>query len=83
MNCKEPVIRNVDDLMGKKKKVNKKRNAPYLPDNPFMCLVIAKTGGGKSNVIIEMILQGILQFDEIIVYSKTLDQPKLAFLRAM
>ena len=82
MNYKEPIIRNVDDLMGKKKAVSKKRNAPYLPDNPLMCLVISRTGGGKTNVVLEMILQGILPFDELIVYSKTLDQPKLAFLRA-
>lgn len=75
----EPTIINLDDVVNKKKNKHK-RNAPFLPDNPFLALVVGKSGSGKTNVIINAIMQNMIPFDEIIVYSKTLEQPKLAYL---
>lgn len=69
---------NIDELMRQKPK--KKRNASFLPSTLFM-LAIGPTGCGKSNVILNLILGGHLEFDKLFVYSKTLYQPKMQFLQ--
>lgn len=71
------INRNIDDFMNKK---SKKRNASFLPSTLFS-LVIGPTGCGKSNVVLNLILGGYLEFTKLYVYSKTLDQDKMVFLQ--
>lgn len=84
----EPVIGNFDDIVNKGKKSKKRppKNAPFLPSYPLMGIIVAKTGSGKTNNLMWMIAGDgngkppMIYWDKIMLYSKTLDQDKYAWL---
>ena len=53
----------------------------YMPDKPFRMLICGKSGCGKTNLLMHILLQPLLQYDKIYLYSKSLDQEKLQYLR--
>lgn len=69
---------NLDDFVGTK---SRKRNAPFLPST-LLGLVIGPSNCGKSNVVLNLILGGYLDFTKLYVYSTTLGQDKMALLQA-
>lgn len=68
---------DIDALMGGGPK--RERHAAFLPSTLFM-LMIAPTGGGKTQTLMSLILNGYLDFQRIWIYSKTLYQPQYQLL---
>ena len=49
---------------------------PFMPDRFFRMLICAPSGGGKTNLLLNMLLTPLLYFDEIHLYAKNLQQNK-------
>ena len=58
---------------------NYKQKVSFMPDRCFRMLVCAPSGGGKTNVLLDMIYR-LLYFDEIYLYAKNLEQLKYQYL---
>ena len=54
---------------------NCKQKVSFMPDRCFRMLVCAPSGGGKTNVLLDMIYR-LLYFDKIYLYAKNLEQSK-------
>ena len=52
-----------------------KRLLPYMPSNTFRMLMCGLSGCGKTNTLMHM-LNNLLYFDNIYLFSKILEQPK-------
>lgn len=58
-----------------------KRQGPDLPQN-IRCIVAGGSSSGKTNLVLSLILSAHgLSFENLYVFSKTLNQPKYEFLR--
>jgi hypothetical protein len=80
-------IDSVDEFVDKYAPQPKYRNKnPLAPQWPFRALFIAPSGGGKTTVVVNMIMR-YLEFDRIYIYVKDLEEPKyqvlIAFFTAM
>ena len=53
----------------------------YLPDKPFRMLICGPSGAGKTNLLTNIILKPLIQYDKIYLYAKFFDQPKYEYLR--
>ena len=53
----------------------------YMPDKPFRMLICGKSGCGKINLLMNILLKPLLQYDKIYLFSKSLEQEKLQYLR--
>ena len=53
----------------------------YMPDKPFRMLICGKSGCGKTNLLMHILLKPLIQYDKIYLYSKSLEQEKLKCLR--
>lgn len=73
-------VANVDALVGEK--IDRpRRHGPLLPDN-IRGVFCGPSGCGKTNVLISLLIHSNgLKFENIYVYSKSLNQPKYTFLR--
>lgn len=60
-------------------KDNFKQLHDFMPDRCFRMLVCAPSGGGKTNLLLNMIYK-LLYFDEIFLYAKNLQQQKYQHL---
>lgn len=73
-------VANVDALVGEN--VNRpKKHGPLLPDS-IRAVFCGPSGCGKTNALISLIIHpNGLKFENIYVYSKSLNQPKYTFLK--
>ena len=51
----------------------------FMPDRCFRMLICAPSGGGKTNVLLDMIYR-LLYFDKIYLYARNLQQTKYKHL---
>lgn len=69
-------IENLDplcDMFVEKKKHQQKHQ--LAPQHPFRCLVVGPSGGGKSNLVMNLVLK-YLCFDKLYIYAKDLKEEK-------
>ena len=52
---------------------------PYIPDHPYIILIIGGSGSGKTNALLNLIIQEN-DIDKIYLYTKDLSEPKYEFL---
>lgn len=86
MNFQEQALKlpvaNVDALVGEKLD-QPKRHGPLLPDN-IRGLFCGPSSCGKTNVLLSLLIHpNGLKFDNIYIYSKSLNQPKYIFLKKL
>ena len=53
----------------------------YMPDKPFRMLICGPSGAGKTNLLTNILLKPLIQYDKIYLYAKFLEQPKYQYLR--
>ena len=60
---------------------NKKHNElwPYIPDHPYMILIIGGSWSGKTNTLLNLINEQY-DIDKIYLYARDLNQPKYEIL---
>lgn len=75
-------VRNIDDsMLGKKKK--SRRHSKLLP-NSIRCIIAGPSNSGKTNLLISLIeSENGLKFENIYIYSKTLEQNKYEYLKSV
>ena len=59
---------------------NFKQLYDYMPDRCFRMLICRKTGCGKTNTVLHMLIKPLIYYDKIYVYSKNLEQEKYTHL---
>ena len=59
---------------------NFKQLYDYMPDRCFRMLICGKSGCGKTNTVLHMLIKPLIYYDEIYLYSKNLEQEKYALL---
>ena len=52
---------------------------PYIPDRPYRILIIAGSGSGKTNTLLNLINEQ-KDIDKIYLYAKDLSEPKYEYL---
>ena len=52
-----------------------------MPDKPFRMLICRPSGEGKTNLLTNILLEPLIQYDKIYPYAKFLEQPKYQYLR--
>jgi hypothetical protein len=72
-------IINFDSVVKKYDTNDIPKKTKYSPKQPFRMLMTGRSGGGKTNGLFNILLYH-LSFDKIIIYSKSLYQPKYKFL---
>ena len=62
--------------------MNKFKHCDKLDANPLMCLIIGATGCGKTWLLFQMLTtEGILDFEKLVIYTTTLEQPYFQLLK--
>ena len=75
-------VANVDALVGQKV-IKNKRHGPLLPDS-ISSVFCGPSACGKTNVLLSLLIHpNGLKFDNIYIYSKSLNQPKYKFLEEL
>lgn len=75
-------VRNIDNSLNKKQSKHK-RHSELLP-NSIRCIIAGPSNAGKTNLLISLIeSEHGLKFENVYVYSKTLEQDKYKYLKAM
>ena len=59
---------------------NFKQLYDYIPDRYFRMLICGKSGCGKTNTVLHMLIKPLIYYDKIYLYSKNLEQEKYALL---
>lgn len=73
-------VRNLDDLTSTSKRKSK-RHSELLP-NSIRCIIAGPSNCGKTNLLISLIeSEHGLKFENIYIYSKTLEQDKYQYLK--
>jgi ABC-type lipoprotein export system ATPase subunit len=54
---------------------NKRNNSPLLPDSIRACIV-GKSGCGKTNLLLNLLLNDYLDYDHLYIFDKSLHQPE-------
>jgi len=73
-------IRNLDELINQFVPKTKSQNKnPFAPVFPSRAMIIAPSGGGKTNIVMNLVLD-YLQFDRLYLYVKDLEEDKYQFL---
>lgn len=76
-------ILNLDSLVSKTPGMEKKRHGSLLP-NTIRCLVCGPSNCGKTNVILNLLFSPDgLFFENVYLFSKSLNQPKYKFLECI
>ena len=52
----------------------------YMPDKCFRILICGPSGCGKTNLLLNILLKPLIQYDIIYLYSKSLEQEKFQYL---
>src|SRR5208282_5234436 len=58
---------------------NKRNNNPLLPDSIRACIV-GKSGCGKTNLLLNLLLNDYLDYDHLYIFGKSLHQPEYQVL---
>lgn len=75
-------VSNVDALVGEKVS-RSKRHGPLLPDS-IRGVFCGPSGCGKTNALISLLIHpNGLKFENVYIYSKSLNQPKYTFLQKL
>lgn len=76
-------IQNMDDFVNKfvEKKEYHNKN-PLAPQHPFRWVAIGPTGSGKTNIVVDLVVNH-LYFDKIYIYAKDLQDEKYLALIAL
>ena len=69
---------NFDDIVNENK-TKHNRNWPYIPDHPYKILIIGGLGSGKTNELINLIIEQN-DIDKIYLYARDLSEPKYEYL---
>ena len=69
---------NFDDIVNENK-TKHNRNWPYIPDHPYKILIIGGLGSGKTNALINLIIEQN-DIDRIYLYARDLSEPKYEYL---
>ena len=69
---------NLDDITNENKKEHNKK-WPFIPNHPYIILIIGGSGSGKTNALLYFI-KGQDHIDKIYLYAKYLSEPKYEFL---
>ena len=69
---------NLDNITSENNKEHNKK-WPYIPDHPYIILIIGGFGSGKTNTLLNLI-NGQDVIDKIYLYAKDLNEPKYEFL---
>lgn len=73
-------VRNADDSITSKK--SKKRKHSNLLPNSIRCIIAGPSNCGKTNLLLSLIeSENGLKFENIYIYSKTLEQDKYQYLK--
>lgn len=73
-------VRNLDEITSSNKP-KEKRHGPLLPNN-LRCIIAGPSGCGKTNLLISLIeSENGLKFENLYIYSKTLEQDKYKYLK--
>ena len=69
---------NLDSIINEK---NKEHNEkwPYIPNHPYRILIIAGSGSGKTNILLNLINEQ-KNIDKIYLYAKDLSETKYEYL---
>ena len=59
---------------------NFKQLQDYMPDRCFRMLICGKSGCGKTNTVLHMLIKTLIYYDKIYLYSKNLEQEKYSLL---
>lgn len=70
-------FKNYDDVASQGKYKDKH---PLMPKFPFRCLMVGGSASGKTNVLMNFLLNDLLHYDKLYLYSTSLDQPKYQYL---
>ena len=68
---------NLDDITNENNKEHDEK-WPYIPDHPYKILIIGGSGSGKTNALLNLIIQEN-DIDKIYLYTKDLSEPKYEF----
>ena len=68
---------NFDDIVNENK-TKHNRNWPYIPDHPYKILIIGGLGSGKTNELINLIIEQN-DIDKIYLYARDLSEPKYEY----
>lgn len=76
-------IKNMDEICDKfvEKKVYRNKNE-LAPQHPFRMLVVGPSGGGKTNIVMNLIME-YLDFDKLYLFAKDLQEEKYLTLIAL
>lgn len=73
-------VRNIDEFASGHKS-NERRHSELLPNN-LRCIIAGPSGCGKTNLLISLIeSENGVKFENLYIYSKTLEQDKYRYLR--
>ena len=59
---------------------NFKQLYDYMPDRCFRMLICGKSGCGKTNTVLHMLIKPLIYYDKVYFYSKNLEQEKYTHL---
>ena len=68
----------IPDYDKKETSNNFKQLYDYMPDGCFRMLICGKSGCGKTNTMLHMLIKPLIYHDKIYLYSKNLEQEKYA-----
>jgi len=75
-----PTLSSFDDIVEQQQ--GRTRHGPLLGTKTLRSLIIAPSGGGKTNLMLCLLLDKHgLFYENVYLYSKTLNQPKYVFLK--
>ena len=69
---------NLDDITNENNKERSKK-WPFIPDHPYIILIIGGSGSGKTNALLNLISQQS-DIDKIHLYAKDLSEAKSEFV---
>ena len=70
---------NLDSITNENNKKNNNEKCPYIPDHPYRILIIAGSGSGKTNTLLNLINEQN-NIGKIYLYAKDLIKPKYEIL---
>lgn len=76
-------VRNMDDVTSSSKRAKTKRHSALLP-NSIRCIIAGPSNCGKTNLLLSLIeSEHGLKFENVYIYSKSLEQEKYQYLKKM
>ena len=81
MNKNELSLINYDGFEDSDSNNGFKQRNIYMPDKHFRMLICGLSGCGKTNLLLNILLKPLIQYAKIYLYSKSLEQEKIQYLR--